>query len=57
MKVIYKIYIAKYVKKIFYLCPCEQYVIKFFYVVASKATILKVCAEPLGFSDPRTALC
>lgn len=40
-----------------YLCPCEQYVIKFFYVVASKATILKVCAEPLGFSDPRTALC
>ena len=57
MKVIYKIYIAKYVKKIFYLCPCEQYVIKFFYVVANKATILKVCAKPLGFSDPQTALC
>jgi len=31
-----------------YLCFCEQYVIQLFYVVASKATILKVCAEPLG---------
>lgn len=29
-------------------CYREQYIIQLFCVVASKATILKVCAEPLG---------
>lgn len=51
MKVIYKIYIAKYVKKIFYLCPCESYVTKPVIMVLGRATIKKVCAESLG-SNP-----
>ncbi len=48
MKVIYKIYIAKYVKKIFYLCPCESYVTKPVIMVLGRATTKKGMRRVVG---------